>query len=244
MSASLRSRREGSPVRPRRCSVTMTPTGPPSSDLLKPWTPRASRRMPHSGSSAISTSAIRLLVDGSHPGNSMPAALRIRLRPPSHPTRYSARNDWPSETSTSTPVSSCDFATPVSVGSGFGRHYAARPGACRKPPVRYILEVERSGCSSFHSPSAVDGQPPREAAAYGDTSAQEDLLSAYGCSRGARSSSPSSARPARTSWRAPPFSQSFSPFAEALKAWREDVEKARAAGRDETVARIEEKIRK
>ena len=27
------------------------------------------------------------------PGNSMRAALRIRLRPPSHPTRYSARSD-------------------------------------------------------------------------------------------------------------------------------------------------------
>ena len=26
----------------------------------------------------------------------MPAALRIRLRPPSHPTRYSARSDVPS----------------------------------------------------------------------------------------------------------------------------------------------------
>ena len=26
----------------------------------------------------------------------MPAALRIRLRPPSHPTRYFARSDWPS----------------------------------------------------------------------------------------------------------------------------------------------------
>ena len=45
------------------------------------------------------------------PGNSMPAALRTRLRPPSHPTRYSARSDWPSDSSTSTPVSSC--AKPV-----------------------------------------------------------------------------------------------------------------------------------
>ena len=57
----------------------------------------ASGWMPNSGSSAISTSAIRLLVVGSHPGNSMPAALRIRLRPPSHPTRYSARSDSPSD---------------------------------------------------------------------------------------------------------------------------------------------------
>ena len=73
--------------------------------------PAASRWMPHSGSSAISASAIRELVVGSHPGNSMPAALRIRLRPPSHPTRYSARSDWPSDSSTSTPVSSC--AKPV-----------------------------------------------------------------------------------------------------------------------------------
>jgi hypothetical protein len=60
------------------------------------------------------------------------------------------------------------------------------PGLASSPPVRYILEVERSGYSSFHLPSAVDGQPPREAATYGGTSAQEDLLWAYGCSRGAR----------------------------------------------------------
>jgi hypothetical protein len=30
----------------------------------------------------------------------------------------------------------------------------------------------------------------------------------------------------------------------ALKAWREDVERTQAAGRDKTVARLEEKIRK
>ena len=41
----------------------------------------------------------------------MPAALRIRLRPPSHPTRYRARSGWPPDSSTSTPVSSC--AKPV-----------------------------------------------------------------------------------------------------------------------------------
>jgi hypothetical protein len=29
----------------------------------------------------------------------MSAALRIRLRAPSHPTRYSARSDWPSDSS-------------------------------------------------------------------------------------------------------------------------------------------------
>jgi hypothetical protein len=55
-----------------------------------PWMPTASRRMPSSGGSAISASAIRLLVVGSQPGNSMPAALRTTLRPPSQPTRYSA----------------------------------------------------------------------------------------------------------------------------------------------------------
>ena len=37
----------------------------------------ASWRMPNFGSSAISTSAIRLLLVASHPGNSIPAALRI-----------------------------------------------------------------------------------------------------------------------------------------------------------------------
>src|SRR5215216_2622314 len=42
-------------------------TGPPSPILLKEWIPTASRRRPHSGSSASSTSAIRWLVVGSHP---------------------------------------------------------------------------------------------------------------------------------------------------------------------------------
>src|ERR671916_878664 len=44
-------------------------TGPLSPILLKEWIPSASRRRPHSGSSACLTSAIRLLVVGSHPGN-------------------------------------------------------------------------------------------------------------------------------------------------------------------------------
>ena len=38
-------------------------------------------------------------------------------------------------------------------------------GLDASPPVRYIMEVERRGYSSSHLPSAVDGQPPREAAA-------------------------------------------------------------------------------
>ena len=41
------------------------------------------------------------------------------------------------------------------------------PGLAASPPVRYILELERSVYSSFHLPSAVDGHPAREAAAYG-----------------------------------------------------------------------------
>src|SRR5919201_6596259 len=49
--------------------------------------PVSSWRMPHFGSSLISTSAISELTDGSQPGKSMPALLRIRLRPPSQPTR-------------------------------------------------------------------------------------------------------------------------------------------------------------
>src|SRR5919112_5744477 len=43
------------------------------------------------------------------------------------------------------------------------------PGLAASPPVRYILELERSVYSSFHLPSAVDGHPAREAAAYGGT---------------------------------------------------------------------------
>src|SRR5215208_3450305 len=55
------------------------------------------------------------------------------------------------------------------------------PGLDASPPVRFIMEVERNGYSTFHSPTAVDRHPPREAAAYVGTSAQEDLLWAYGC---------------------------------------------------------------
>src|SRR5206468_1077846 len=39
------------------------------------------------------------------------------------------------------------------------------PGLAASPPVRYILEVERSGYAPFRLSSAVDGQPPHEAAA-------------------------------------------------------------------------------
>src|SRR5215211_6237468 len=52
------------------------------STLPMPWMPVSSRRIPSSGSSRISASAIKQLVVGSHPGNAIPAALRIRLRPP------------------------------------------------------------------------------------------------------------------------------------------------------------------
>jgi hypothetical protein len=63
------------------------------------------------GLSVVATSASSELYDGSHPGNSMPASLRMRLRPPSQPTRYFARSVVLSEIETSTPVSSC--ANPV-----------------------------------------------------------------------------------------------------------------------------------
>ena len=111
ISASLRSRRVGSLLGPSCCSVMTTRNVFPSSIRWRPWTPVASWRTPGGGSSVSSTSAIRLLLVGSQPGNSMPAALRIRLRPPSQPTRYCARSDSPSDSSTSTPVSSC--AKPV-----------------------------------------------------------------------------------------------------------------------------------
>ena len=38
-------------------------------------------------------------------------------------------------------------------------------GLAASPPVRYKLEMERSGYFSFRLSSSVDGQPPREAAA-------------------------------------------------------------------------------
>ena len=48
--------------------------------------------MPVGVSSATSTSAIRWLRVASAPTNSMPAALRMTLRPPSAPTRYAVRS--------------------------------------------------------------------------------------------------------------------------------------------------------
>jgi len=56
------------------------------------------------------------------------------------------------------------LATPISVGSGSAilRH---DPGLAASPPARYILRVARSGYSPCPLSSAVDEQPPREAAA-------------------------------------------------------------------------------
>jgi hypothetical protein len=67
ISASLRSRRVGSLLGPSCCSVTTTRTVLPSSIVWRAWTPVASWRMPRGGSSVVSTSAIRLLLVGSHP---------------------------------------------------------------------------------------------------------------------------------------------------------------------------------
>ena len=86
---------------------------------------------------AISTSAIRKLVDGSHPGKSMPAALRITLRPPSHPTRYSARSDVSPASSTSTPASSCAKPTTSRPeGSALRARRSSRPGCARSRSAR------------------------------------------------------------------------------------------------------------
>ena len=77
----------------RRCSVSTTPDGPrpPSGSDAGRWHGCRGRRggCPIPAPRPVSTSAISQLVVGSHPGKSMPAALRITLRPPSHPTRYS-----------------------------------------------------------------------------------------------------------------------------------------------------------
>ena len=53
----------------------------------------ASWRIPHSGSSAVSTSAINELVVGSHPGNPMPAAFRMTCVPHRSRPTISARTD-------------------------------------------------------------------------------------------------------------------------------------------------------
>ena len=87
VSDSLSSARVGSVAGPSCCSVVTTPTVRPSAMTFSPWTPVASWRMPVGVSSVTSTSAIRWLRVASHPTNSMPAALRMTLRPPSAPTR-------------------------------------------------------------------------------------------------------------------------------------------------------------
>ena len=97
MSASLSSRRVGSLPGPICCSVTTTRTVLPSSPSCEAVDARCVVANALGGSSLTSTSAIRLLLVGSHPGKSMPAALRMTLRPPSHPTRYSARSGRPSD---------------------------------------------------------------------------------------------------------------------------------------------------
>ena len=64
----------------------------------------------------------------------MPAALRITLRPPSHPTTYLARSDWPPDSSTSTPVSS--WAIPVTSRPAIDRHRQLAD-----PAGQYALDV-------------------------------------------------------------------------------------------------------
>ena len=71
---------------------------------------------------------------GSEPGNAMPAALRTRLRPPSHPTRYAARSVLPSSSETSTPVSSCD--EPGHLAPAMDGH-----GQFADPVGQYALDV-------------------------------------------------------------------------------------------------------
>src|SRR3984893_4452313 len=66
------------------------------------------------------------------------------------------------DTSTTThPLRSSHFRI-FWLADGIMRH---DPGLAASPPVRYKLKVERSGYSPFPLSSAVDGQPPREAAA-------------------------------------------------------------------------------
>ena len=63
----------------------------------------------------------------------MPAALRIRLRPPSHLTRYCARSDWPSDSSSHAGVvlrETCHFT------SAMDRH-----GQLADPAGQYALDV-------------------------------------------------------------------------------------------------------
>jgi hypothetical protein len=140
-------------------------TGPPSPILLKEWIPRMSRRMPH----ADTGQQLR----------------EVRRRAPASPRRVPATAPRvppslrrPRATHTST-------TTHASRYSHF-RRFWLRPALCgttrglRQAP-RCTIYWKWKGYSSFHLPSDVDGQPPREAAAYGGTSAQEDLLWAYGC---------------------------------------------------------------
>ena len=56
------------------------------------------------------------------------------------------------------------FGTPISVVLAYAGSSAAGAGSCSKPLVRHIYRVEGSGFSPLPLSSAVDQQPPREAA--------------------------------------------------------------------------------
>ena len=124
--------------------------------------PVSSMRMPAGVCSVTSTSAIRLLLVASQPGNSMPAALRITLRPPSAPTRYRARSGPPSARRTSTPV--VVLGEPGHLAPPMDRHAQLLDPAGQDPldvvlpqaervrmPGREVADVQRR---------APEGQPP------------------------------------------------------------------------------------
>jgi hypothetical protein len=62
------------------------------------------------------------------------------------------------------------FATPIPVGSGFGRHYAALPGACGKPPGALYTGGGKGTHLSTSRPLWTDKLlAKRRSAAYSDT---------------------------------------------------------------------------
>ena len=144
MSASLRSASVGSSGPPSCRSVVTTRYVRPSGIGCSPCTPDSSWRMPEGGSCVTWTSAMRLLRVASHPGNPIPAALRIALRPPSAPTRNFARIVPPSRNSTSTPSSS--WTKPVTSRPRSTRTPSWSIHSARIGSIRFCQRASPYGC--------------------------------------------------------------------------------------------------
>src|SRR5258708_24357170 len=110
------------------------------------------------------------------------------------------------------PVGIRHVAPPIPEGSGLPQNLAdssdstVRSGSCCKPPdARYTGSGKRAGYSPFLSPPWTDTPLRSGGAAQRHRGPGKISCRLMGCSRRTRSSSPSSAKPARTSSRESPI---------------------------------------